>query len=75
MSLVLSELNIPLRPIPTAENELLFDQLREQILIWFNLQKHLKKKEAVILLKFFGLFFEKNLAINIKLGSYYFFKL
>lgn len=48
MSLVLSELNIPVRPIPTAENEALYDQLREQILIWFNLQKHLKKKEAVI---------------------------
>jgi len=52
LNLVLSELNIPSRPIPTAENETLYDQLREHILIWFNLQKHLKKKEAVIL-KFF----------------------
>lgn len=47
LNLVLSELNIPARPIPTSENEMLYDQLREQILIWFNLQKHLKKKEAV----------------------------
>lgn len=44
---VLGELNITSRPLPTAENEELYDQLREQILIWFTLQKHLKKKENV----------------------------
>ena len=47
LNLVLTELNIPLKPIPTAANEELFDDLREQIAIMFNLQKHLKKKEMV----------------------------
>jgi DNA methyltransferase 1-associated protein 1 len=45
LNLFLSELNIPPKPIPTAENETLYDKLRENVLKMFSLQKHLKKKE------------------------------
>mmetsp|Transcript_9062 Transcript_9062/g.7979 ORF Transcript_9062/g.7979 Transcript_9062/m.7979 type:complete len:106 (+) Transcript_9062:830-1147(+) len=45
LNLFLSELNIPPKPIPTDDNEKLFDQLREKVLKMFSLQKHLKKKE------------------------------
>jgi hypothetical protein len=47
LNLFLSELNIPTKPIPTADNEKLYDLLREKILKMFSLQKHLKKKELV----------------------------
>lgn len=47
MSLVLNELSIPTRPTPTEENEKLFDDLREKILVMFSLQKHEKKKLLV----------------------------
>jgi len=40
-------LNIPTKPIPTAENEILYDNLREQILIMLNLKKYLNKKTIV----------------------------
>jgi len=45
LNLFLSELNIPPKPIPTADNEALYDRLRENVLKMFSLQKHLKKKE------------------------------
>ena len=48
LNLFLSELNIPPKPIATAENEQLYDKLRENVLKMFSLQKHLKKKEIVI---------------------------
>lgn len=47
LNLFLTELNIPPKPIPTAENEHLYDMLREKALKMFGLQKHLKKKEMV----------------------------
>lgn len=46
---MLQELNIPQKPIPTEENEKLFDKLRERILKMLSLQKHLKRKEMVII--------------------------
>jgi DNA methyltransferase 1-associated protein 1 len=45
LNLFLTELNVPPKPIPTAENEQLYDMLREKVLKMFGLQKHLKKKE------------------------------
>jgi len=45
LNLFLTELNIPPKPIPTADNEQLYDMLREKALKMFGLQKHLKKKE------------------------------
>jgi len=45
LNLFLTELNVPTKPIPTAENEQLYDMLREKVLKMFGLQKHLKKKE------------------------------
>ena len=50
LNLFLSELNIPPKPIATAENEQLYDKLRENVLKMFSLQKHLKKKEIVLML-------------------------
>ncbi len=47
LNLFLTELNVPTKPIPTAENEQLYDMLREKVLKMFGLQKHLKKKEMV----------------------------
>ena len=47
LNLFLTELNIPPKPIPTADNEQLYDMLREKALKMFGLQKHLKKKELV----------------------------
>jgi hypothetical protein len=40
-------LNIPPKPIPTADNEKLYEALREKVLKMFSLQKHAKKKEMV----------------------------
>jgi hypothetical protein len=37
LNLLLIELNIPARPIPTKENEDLYDKLREKILTMFTL--------------------------------------
>lgn len=42
---VLQELNIPPKIMSTEENEQLYDELRENILKMFSLQKFLKKKE------------------------------
>ena len=45
--MVLGELLTTTRLIPSEENERLYDNLREKILIMFNLQKTYKKKEIV----------------------------
>jgi hypothetical protein len=45
--MVIGELLPTTRLIPTDENEKLYDTLREKILMMFNLQKTLRKKEIV----------------------------
>lgn len=45
MELILSELGIPERPMATHKINRLYDELRKKLLIMFNLQRHLKKKE------------------------------
>lgn len=48
LSLVLQELTIPILPqklIATEENEMLFDELRENILKMFCLQRYIRKRD------------------------------
>lgn len=45
VNMILTELAIPVKPMPTVEIEKLYDELRQNILAMFSLQKHLKKRE------------------------------
>lgn len=45
MNVVLTELNIPSKIMETEENEIMYDELRENILKMFSLKKHISKKE------------------------------